>query len=47
VLIALLAVSRKFVILDITSTSAATIAALASATLVLGIVYSLLRERDD
>jgi uncharacterized membrane protein (DUF373 family) len=47
VLIALLAISRKFVILDITSTSAATIAALASATLVLGIVYSLLRERDD
>ncbi|MES2482352.1 MAG: phosphate-starvation-inducible PsiE family protein [Pseudomonadota bacterium] len=46
-LIALLALSRKFVILDITSTSPATIAALAGATLVLGIVYWLLRERDD
>ena len=42
ILIALLALSRKFVILDIT-----TIAALASATLVLGVVYWLLRERDD
>jgi hypothetical protein len=29
------------------TTSAATIAALASATLVLGVVYWLLRERDD
>jgi len=47
ILIALLALSRKFVILDIATTSAATIAALASATLVLGIVYWLLRERDD
>jgi uncharacterized membrane protein (DUF373 family) len=47
VLIALLALSRKFVILDIASTEAATIAALAGATLVLGVVYWLLRERDD
>jgi uncharacterized membrane protein (DUF373 family) len=47
VLIALLALSRKFVILDTNETSAATIAALASATLVLGVVYWLLRERDD
>jgi uncharacterized membrane protein (DUF373 family) len=47
ILIALLALSRKFVILDIATTSAATIAALASATLVLGVVYWLLRERDD
>lgn len=47
ILIALLALSRKFVILDIVATSAATIAALAGATLVLGIVYWLLRERDD
>jgi hypothetical protein len=46
-LIALPALSRKFVILDIYETSAATIAALASPTLVLGIVYWLLRERDD
>jgi uncharacterized membrane protein (DUF373 family) len=47
ILIALLALSRKFVILDIVATNAATIAALASATLVLGVVYWLLRERDD
>jgi uncharacterized membrane protein (DUF373 family) len=46
VLIALIALSRKFVILD-TTTSASTIAALAGATLVLGVVYWLLRERDD
>jgi uncharacterized membrane protein (DUF373 family) len=46
-LIALLALSRKFVILDAYSTGPATIAALAGATLVLGIVYWLLRERDD
>ena len=47
VLIALLALSRKFVILDATSTEPAMIAALAGATLVLGLVYWLLRERDD
>ena len=47
VLIALLALSRKFVILDVVATDAAKIAALAGATLVLGIVYWLLRERDD
>jgi uncharacterized membrane protein (DUF373 family) len=46
-LIALLALSRKFVILDINSTDAGTIAALASATLVLGVVYWLLRDRDE
>jgi uncharacterized membrane protein (DUF373 family) len=47
VLIALLALSRKFVVLDTTATEPATVAALAGATLVLGIVYWLLRERDD
>jgi uncharacterized membrane protein (DUF373 family) len=47
ILVALLSLSRKFVILDIHSTDAATIAALAAATLVLGLVYWLLRERDD
>lgn len=47
VLIALIALSRKFVILDTKTTDAATIAALAGATLVLGIVYWLLRERDN
>ncbi|MEN3295263.1 MAG: hypothetical protein V7642_4516 [Burkholderiales bacterium] len=47
ILVALLSLSRKFVILDIHTTDAATIAALAAATLVLGLVYWLLRERDD
>jgi uncharacterized membrane protein (DUF373 family) len=47
VLIALIALSRKFVILDSGVTAASTIAALAGATLVLGVVYWLLRERDD
>ena len=47
VLIALLALSRKFVILDATSAGPALVAALAFATLVLGAVYWLLRERDD
>ncbi len=47
VLISLMAISRKFVILDVAATEPATIAALALATLVLGAVYWLLRERDD
>lgn len=47
ILIALLALSRKFIILDTAATEAGTIVALAVATLVLGIVYWLLRERDD
>jgi uncharacterized membrane protein (DUF373 family) len=47
VLIALIALSRKFVILDTKTTDPATIAALAGATLVLGIVYWLMRERDQ
>ena len=47
VLIALLALSRKFIVLDSKVTEAQTIAALALATLVLGVVYWLLRERDD
>ena len=47
VLISLIALSRKFVILDTSATSAGTIAALACAALVLGVVYWLLRERDD
>ena len=47
VLISLIALSRKFVILDTNATSASTIAALAGAALALGMVYWLLRERDD
>ena len=43
-LIALLALSRKFVVLE---AEPALVAALAGATLVLGLVYWLLRERDD
>lgn len=45
-LIALLALSRKFVILDASSTPASTIAALGFAALVLGILCRLLRERE-
>jgi uncharacterized membrane protein (DUF373 family) len=45
VLIALLAMSRKFVILDASVTPAATIAALAAVTIVLGAVYWLLKEQ--
>jgi uncharacterized membrane protein (DUF373 family) len=47
VLISLLALSRKFIILDSKVTGAETIAALALATLVLGVVYWLLRQRED
>jgi uncharacterized membrane protein (DUF373 family) len=46
VLIALIALARKFVILDIAA-SPAQIAALAFALLALGVVYWLLRERED
>jgi uncharacterized membrane protein (DUF373 family) len=46
ILIALLALARKFVILD-TEISPAKVAALAGATLALGVTYWLLRERDD
>jgi uncharacterized membrane protein (DUF373 family) len=46
-LIALLALSRKFIILDSKTTSATTIVSLAAALVALGGVYWLLRERDD
>jgi uncharacterized membrane protein (DUF373 family) len=46
VLIALIALSRKFVILD-PETSPAKVAALSGAVLALGLVYWLMRERDD
>jgi uncharacterized membrane protein (DUF373 family) len=46
ILIALIALSRKFVILDV-ETSPAKIAALAFALLTLGLVYWLMRERDE
>jgi uncharacterized membrane protein (DUF373 family) len=45
-LIALLAVARKFIILDINDTSAGQLLGLAAVTLVLGVTYWLIRERD-
>jgi len=46
-LIALLAVARKFIILDLKETTAESMFGLATITLAIGIVYWLLRERDD
>ncbi|USE80177.1 phosphate-starvation-inducible PsiE family protein [Cupriavidus gilardii] len=46
ILIALIALARKFVILD-PDVSPGKVAALAGATLALGVTYWLLRERDD
>jgi uncharacterized membrane protein (DUF373 family) len=46
ILIALIALSRKFVILD-PDISPANVASLAGATLALGVTYWLLRERDE
>jgi uncharacterized membrane protein (DUF373 family) len=45
-LIALLAVARKFIILDINDTSAVQLLGLAAVTLVLGVTYWLIREHD-
>jgi len=46
-LIALLAVARKFIIMDLTVTTAGTMIGLAAIALALGLVYWLLRDRDD
>ncbi len=46
VLIALLAVTRKFIILDLKATAPAEMFALASAILALGVVYWLVRDQD-
>lgn len=46
ILIALIALARKFIILD-QDASWAKVAALAGATLALGLTYWLMRERDD
>jgi uncharacterized membrane protein (DUF373 family) len=46
-LIALLAIARKFIVLDLSSVSAAQLLGLATITLALGITYWLMRERDD
>lgn len=47
ILIALLALSRKFIILDLHETDALMLIALAAVTLALGAVYWMMRERDD
>ncbi|HET6182418.1 MAG TPA: phosphate-starvation-inducible PsiE family protein [Acetobacteraceae bacterium] len=46
VLIALLAIARKFIILDLSETGSAEIAALAAAALALGVVHWLVRDQD-
>ena len=46
-LIAMLALARKVIVLDYEKTSWETIVAIAAVTLALGIVYWLMRERDD
>ena len=46
-LIALLALARKFIILDLKDVSAEMMLGLAAITLVLGISYWLIRERDN
>ena len=46
-LIALLAMARKFIILDLGAVSGEQLLGLAAITLVLGAVYWLVRERDD
>jgi uncharacterized membrane protein (DUF373 family) len=46
-LIALLAIARKFIVLDLGSVEAAQLLGLAAITLALAIAYWLVRERDD
>jgi uncharacterized membrane protein (DUF373 family) len=46
-LIALLALARKFIILDLDNVSTGQLGGLAAVTLALGATYWLLRERDD
>jgi uncharacterized membrane protein (DUF373 family) len=47
VLIGLIAIARKFVIVDVNETEPAKLAALAGMAISLGVTYWLLRERDD
>ncbi len=47
VLIAILALTRKFIIIDVSKTGADVLFALAGVVLALGVVYWLMRERDD
>jgi uncharacterized membrane protein (DUF373 family) len=46
-LIALLAVARKFIVLELATVTPGELLGLAAITLVLGVVYWLMRERDD
>ena len=46
-LIALLAIARKLIVVDLRDVDAAQLLALAAVTLALGITYWLMRERDD
>lgn len=46
-LIALLAIARKVIVLDFSKTTAGELIGLAAITLSLGVVYWLMRERDD
>jgi uncharacterized membrane protein (DUF373 family) len=47
ILIALLALARKVIVMDLSQTAPGTAAALAALTLALGATYWLMRERDD
>jgi uncharacterized membrane protein (DUF373 family) len=47
VLIALLALARKYIIIDIKVVSPATIAAIAAATLSLGLIYRLIQDKTQ
>ncbi|HXG45871.1 MAG TPA: phosphate-starvation-inducible PsiE family protein [Gemmatimonadales bacterium] len=47
ILIALLALARKVIVMDLSQTGPGTAAALAALTLALGATYWLMRERDD
>ena len=46
-MIAILALARKVIIMDLHQITSSQIEALAAITLALGIVYWLMRERDD
>jgi uncharacterized membrane protein (DUF373 family) len=47
ILIALLALVRKFIVLDLYQTEPSTVAALAGAALALGIVFWLVRSKEN
>jgi uncharacterized membrane protein (DUF373 family) len=46
ILIALLALARKFIVLDIHDTTPGNLVGLAAVTLALAVTYQLVRERD-